>query len=162
MLSLIGHCAPAVLVNAMPKRSDIAYPLIFILSHFDFHLQITHSISEKQSPNVGISSSSYRSKFLKRKNEYPFMVIIDSQKNRIFADRTVANGFCSRHFLAIHARTWRQKLVCTTPLPVPPDGATRTQRQLGHRRLTLRRLIGIRTTIRPLTIWESIIQGKTK
>lgn len=99
MLSLIGHCAPAVLVNAMPKRSDIAYPLIFILSHFDFHLQITHSISEKQSPNVGISSPAYRSKFLKRKNEYPFMVIIDSQKYRIFADRTAANGFCSRHFL---------------------------------------------------------------
>ena len=43
-----------------------------------------------------------------------------------------------------------------------PDGATRTQRQLGHRRLTLRRLIGIRTTIRSLTIWESIIQDKTK
>ena len=48
-----------------------------------------------------------------------------------------------------------------SPFPCP-DGVTRTQRQLGHRRLTLRRLIGIRTTIRPLTIWESIIQGKTK
>ena len=48
---------------------------------------------------MGILLLTHRSKFLKRKNEYPFVVIIDSQKYRIFADRTAANGFCARHFL---------------------------------------------------------------
>ena len=83
----------------MPKRSDIAYPLIFILSHFDFHLQNYALHLGGTITTCGYFVSRYRSKFLKRKNEYPFMVIIDSQKYRIFADRTAANRFCARHFL---------------------------------------------------------------
>ena len=48
------------------------------------------------------------------------MVIIDSQKYRIFADRTAANGFCTRHFLQYMRGRGGKSLSAQQPLPVPP------------------------------------------
>gem|GEM_PF-5990493 len=46
------------------------------------------------------------------------MVIIDSQKYRIFADRTVANGFCARHFQYMRGRGGKSSSA-QHPFPCP-------------------------------------------
>ena len=92
MLSLMGHCAAAVLAKAAPNRRDNTIPWVFISSHFEFHYKITDFSLTTQSLHLGISTVILGLKVLKSQEEYPHVVIIDSQKNSIFAPKRLLCG----------------------------------------------------------------------